>query len=226
MNDYNLKLETCPICKGECSVGTVRYCESTVREQNWPQSTYYFINCVSCGTNNKGLVGYSTPGKAAEHWNTRPTAQIVEESSFADLAYDIVEALDSMDYHEGKLRKRECVVAILRKHSLPETKGEVAVEFPSDANRSLVEIFYLKDHEPFVCGVYGKVTGDQIAKIERDCAENPGVGFGKGDGQYLFSCHWEPGQYGDEGRCEIAPYWHLDLIAFKPIPLEKPKGGV
>jgi hypothetical protein len=156
-----------------------------------------------------------------------PTAQIVEELQRLFGRYIERYQQEVKQYGEAGLEYLvpSKLFAELAK-SLPETKGEVAVEFPSDANRSLVEIFYLKDHEPFVCGVYGKVTGDQIAKIERDCAENPGVGFGKGDGQYLFSCHWEPGQYGDEGRCEIAPYWHLDLIAFKPIPLEKPKGGV
>lgn len=93
-------------------------------------------------------------------------------------------------------------------------------KFPSNQKNSLVEIFYLKSHEPFVCGVYGNVTSDQIRRIEADCMENMESLFNNGDGQYLFSCQWDNGQYDSSGRCEYPPYWDLTLKAFEPVKFD------
>lgn len=69
------ELKECPFCGGEASLGTMRYCASTIKEQGWAQDTFHFVNCCSCGSNNKGLVGYDSPTRAAAHWNHRTPSQ-------------------------------------------------------------------------------------------------------------------------------------------------------
>jgi hypothetical protein len=64
-------LERCPFCGGEAAFSTTTYNKKTIREQCWGQDTFHSVNCISCGTNNRGLVGYLTPEKAAAHWNKR-----------------------------------------------------------------------------------------------------------------------------------------------------------
>jgi len=68
------ELERCPFCGSEAAHGTVTYSSKTIREQHWGQDIFHFVNCISCGTSNRGLVGYRTPEKAAEHWNKRSNA--------------------------------------------------------------------------------------------------------------------------------------------------------
>lgn len=66
-----IELDACPFCGGEASFGTTKYASKTVRYQNWSQDTFHSVNCVACGTNNRGLIGYSTKAEAAGHWNKR-----------------------------------------------------------------------------------------------------------------------------------------------------------
>lgn len=61
----------CPFCGGEAAFGTVRYSDKTIAEQNWGQDTFHSVNCVVCGTNNRGPVGYRAKELAAEAWNRR-----------------------------------------------------------------------------------------------------------------------------------------------------------
>lgn len=66
-----MSLKPCPFCGGEAAPGTIRYHDKTVREQEWGQDTFHKINCIVCGANNLGIVGFRTPELAAAHWNRR-----------------------------------------------------------------------------------------------------------------------------------------------------------
>jgi hypothetical protein len=59
------------MCGGEAALNRVTYSRKTVREQAWEQDTFHGVNCITCGLNNKGLVGYRTPEAAAIAWNKR-----------------------------------------------------------------------------------------------------------------------------------------------------------
>ena len=75
-------LERCPFCNGEAAFGKTTYSRKTIREQHWGQDTFHSVNCISCGTSNRGLVGYRTQDEAAAHWNKRSN---VEFSGQAEL---------------------------------------------------------------------------------------------------------------------------------------------
>ena len=69
----------CPFCGSEASaVGTVKYYEKTVADQEWGQDEFYFCNCPSCGVSNVGLVGHRTKAAAIVHWNKRTAASHIE----------------------------------------------------------------------------------------------------------------------------------------------------
>lgn len=79
----------------------------------------------------------------------------------------------------------------------------------------LVTFCLIDGHDPFICGVNGKGTIDNLVDIERyfleyyeDC---------KSDGEYTFNCDWFPGQYGEHGQCELAPGWEMTLDKFTPM---------
>lgn len=61
----------CPFCGGEAAFNTIRYSAEHVREQNWGQDTFHGVNCIICGTSNRGIVGFRTPEAAAVKWNRR-----------------------------------------------------------------------------------------------------------------------------------------------------------
>jgi hypothetical protein len=86
--------------------------------------------------------------------------------------------------------------------------------FPSDQERTLVEIFYQKGYDPFVCGLNGCTNGEMIQEIEKELTADF---FERGDGLYLYTVTWEPDQTGEYGRVELPGYWDLEFIAFKPI---------
>ncbi|WP_454915016.1 hypothetical protein [Xanthobacter sediminis] len=66
-----LGLAPCPFCGGDAAFGTISYSPGVVKEQGWSQDTFHSVNCVRCGTNNGGVVGYPTQADAARHWNRR-----------------------------------------------------------------------------------------------------------------------------------------------------------
>ena len=88
---------------------------------------------------------------------------------------------------------------------------------PSSIRVPLIEIFYLKGDPPFICGVNGHVTTWMLKEIEKDVDENADDFLCKGDGTYLFEVSRFNGQYGEEGRCEIAPCWELDFLDYYGI---------
>lgn len=60
----------CPFCGGEAAHGTMTTSNRYTIRLNGTR-TFHFINCITCGANNKGLLGYKTIEQAEEHWNKR-----------------------------------------------------------------------------------------------------------------------------------------------------------
>lgn len=73
MSDITETLQPCPFCGGEAAHNTLRTSDATTIRMNG-QDTFYGINCITCGSNNRGLLGFKTPTQAADHWNTRTGA--------------------------------------------------------------------------------------------------------------------------------------------------------
>lgn len=61
----------CPFCGSEAELGTVRYSHEVMAAQQWTQDTFHFVNCVTCGVSNVGIIGHDTPADAAAAWNSR-----------------------------------------------------------------------------------------------------------------------------------------------------------
>jgi hypothetical protein len=85
---------------------------------------------------------------------------------------------------------------------------------PSSLRIPLLEVYHQAGDPPFICGVNGHVTTWMLDEIEKDLDDNTDDMLCKGDGVYLFEATRFDGQYGEEGRCEIAPGWELDLVLF------------
>lgn len=66
-------LAACPFCGGEAAHNTMRTSDRETIRLNG-QDTFYGVNCIHCGTNNRGLLGYLTPDEATAHWNKRVAA--------------------------------------------------------------------------------------------------------------------------------------------------------
>lgn len=90
------------------------------------------------------------------------------------------------------------------------------IPFPSVRKNPLIEVFYLKDHPPIICGAHGHIGGEMMDDIERDLADNPEF-MDKGQGTYLYEATWISAQVGDEGRIELPSYWDLDLVRFQSV---------
>lgn len=66
------KVSSCPFCGGEASdAGEVRYDTKHAKKEGWTQSTFFYCNCIACGTDNKGIVGHRTKADAVAAWNRR-----------------------------------------------------------------------------------------------------------------------------------------------------------
>jgi len=64
-------LKPCPFCGGEAAPGTATITRLRT-DTAYGTFTGYFVNCIICGADNKGICeGYSTPELAAEKWNAR-----------------------------------------------------------------------------------------------------------------------------------------------------------
>lgn len=83
-----------------------------------------------------------------------------------------------------------------------------------------VSVCHLSDgDDPFVFECHGRVTASVLADIDKALLENRDTHFPNGPGDYEFSLTWYKGQYGFEGRCELAPGWEFEQIGFKPLAL-------
>jgi hypothetical protein len=97
---------------------------------------------------------------------------------------------------------------------------------PSSLRIPLIEVFHQAGDPPFICGVNGHVTTSMLDEIEKDIDENAEDMLCEGDGTYLFKATRFSGQYGDEGRCELAPYWELEMVLFSQYNGEPIRAGV
>lgn len=92
----------------------------------------------------------------------------------------------------------------------------IKFEMPSSLKTPFIEVFYQPGDYLFICGVNGNVTTWMLNQIEDSLGENEEHTFDKGPGTYLFKATYDPGQYNDEGRCELPPCWDLELVYFMP----------
>lgn len=87
-----------------------------------------------------------------------------------------------------------------------------------------VSVFHLEGgHDPFIFRCNGKVTAMVLADIDKALRENEGDYFPSGPGTYEFNVTRFDGQYGFEGRCELAPGWEFESAGFEPLELEGSK---
>ena len=70
MMNAGTQLLDCPFCGGEAASNTMRTSDKDLIRLNG-QDEFYGVNCIICGANNRGLVGYKTQEAAAAHWNRR-----------------------------------------------------------------------------------------------------------------------------------------------------------
>ena len=92
------------------------------------------------------------------------------------------------------------------------------VKFPSDEKTLIVQVFYQKGDEPFICGVNGMINDTTLDEIHEELVEYENIGiFDKGDGDYLFKAGYEPDQRGEYGIVEHAAYWQLDICGYRPV---------
>jgi Lar family restriction alleviation protein len=73
MNPQNYgTLKPCPFCGGEAAHATCTITRARDSQGNNGTFTGYYINCILCGADNRGIAeGYRTPEQAAEKWNRR-----------------------------------------------------------------------------------------------------------------------------------------------------------
>lgn len=64
-------LAACPFCGGVAAYGEVTYHERSDIARLNKQTLFHSVNCIVCGTSNRGLVGFKTKEQAAKHWNFR-----------------------------------------------------------------------------------------------------------------------------------------------------------
>lgn len=64
-------LARCPFCGGRASFGTVTYAARSDIARLNGQRVFHAVNCIECGSNNRGLIGYLTEHEASAHWNKR-----------------------------------------------------------------------------------------------------------------------------------------------------------
>jgi hypothetical protein len=65
------EIKSCPFCGGECSVNTAEFGEYSDEKRLNGQSKFFGVNCIRCGTNNRGIIGHRTPNDAITAWNKR-----------------------------------------------------------------------------------------------------------------------------------------------------------
>ncbi len=86
-----------------------------------------------------------------------------------------------------------------------------------------ISVLYMEPGEPFIFEITGKATVANLQEIEAQLVEDvANEAFPNGDGEYVFSVTHYEGQYGEYGRCEIAPGWEFDLIAYDRF--DEPEG--
>jgi len=99
---------------------------------------------------------------------------------------------------------------------------ERQASMPFNETNLKIQIFYQQGDDPFICGVYGGITQDILAEIEKDTIDNLDL-FDRGDGDYLFLAMPRQGQqsFPETGQWDFPPHWELELLKFNPPASEK-----
>lgn len=79
-----VKLKRCPFCNGKPLSATITLETGATATldgvtKTFPSGKRFIVSCTVCGANNAGLfgVGFETPEKASDKWNTRPIAEVL-----------------------------------------------------------------------------------------------------------------------------------------------------
>ena len=67
---------------------------------------------------------------------------------------------------------------------------------------------------PFIYESVGRINLEEFDEIIAQAMKNQTEIFTKGYGDYTFKMTYFSGQYGPDGRCEYAPGWEFDFVAF------------
>lgn len=70
--------------------------------------------------------------------------------------------------------------------------------------------------EPYICGVHGACTIEDLQAIQEEIVENRGDHLPE-QGTYAIEAFWFKGQYDEYGRCELAPGWEWEIAEFSPF---------
>ncbi len=112
-------------------------------------------------------------------------------------------------YNLGLLENQEALAALLASPA-----GEPAAP-ATDALR--LKVCLLDGHEPFVFWIHGMATAYVLSKIDAELTANIDDIFKDGQGDYEFTATHFDGQYGFEGRCELAPGWEFEQTGFTSL---------
>jgi len=96
----------------------------------------------------------------------------------------------------------------------------MSIVMPTKRDKHYVQLFYNVQDAPFICGIDGHFTIDNLGEIQdaiEDTDEYLAEVFHKGAGDYLFQVWHEPEQTGEYGRVEIAAYWGWEEVIFEPM---------
>lgn len=80
-----------------------------------------------------------------------------------------------------------------------------------------IDLFVMDDvGGPFICGVRGACTIEELQAIQKEIVENRGDHLPE-EGTYAIEAFWFKGQYDEYGRCELAPGWEWEITEYSPF---------
>lgn len=83
-----------------------------------------------------------------------------------------------------------------------------------------VDLFVMEDvGDPFICGVRGACTIEELQDLQSTIVENRDDHL-PNDGTYAIEATWFKGQYGEYGRCELAPGWEWQIVDYSAFDFE------
>ncbi|EMJ8410449.1 hypothetical protein JK156_22725 [Enterobacter ludwigii] len=86
-------------------------------------------------------------------------------------------------------------------------------------SKVVIDLLVMDDFsDPFICGVRGACTIEDLQAIEKEIIENRDERLPK-DGTYTIETSLFKGQYGEYGRCELAPGWEWEIVEFSPLEI-------
>ena len=142
-SELKADLLNCPFCGGEPSPdGRITY--SGKQEAWWPDETRvqeaFFVHCLKCSVDNKGLLGHQTQAEAIAAWNTRHSlgdresiARIVDSDEWA--AFDRCASENEnlrvrgpSDFCKRSLAKADAIIALSPPPLVTEREGWLDIE--------------------------------------------------------------------------------------------------